>query len=111
LDQIVFSLEELAEQARGLEPTKRSVIGKFFDPLGFLAPIVVRYKVFMQALCAAKIGWDDVVPEPLMTQWHRLVSDLSESQPISIPRCYLDRVYGEPFSYQLHGYCDASLSA
>ena len=45
-DQIIFSLEELADQARSLEPTKRNVIsliGRFYDRLGFLAPIVVRY--------------------------------------------------------------------
>lgn len=41
-DQIVFSLIKLSEQARALEPTKRntiSLIGRFYDPLGFLAPI------------------------------------------------------------------------
>ena len=95
-----------------MEPTKRNVIsliGKFYDPLGFLAPIVVRYKVFMQALCKAKIGWDDIVPKPLMAQWCKLVSALSESQPMMIPRCYLDGVNGEVSSYQLCGYCDASL--
>ena len=45
-DQIIFSLADLAEQARRLEPTKRNVIsliGRVYDPLGFLAPIVVRY--------------------------------------------------------------------
>ena len=64
-DQIVFSLTELAEQAKNLEPTKRNVIsliGRFYDPLGFLAPIVVRYKIFMQALCEAKISWDEAIP-------------------------------------------------
>lgn len=113
-DQIIFSLDELAEQARRLEPTKRNVIsliGKFYDPLGFLAPIVVSYKVFMQSLCEAKIGWDDTIPEPLMARWRRLVSTLSESQPIMLPRCYLDGVNGEILSYQLCGYCDASLAA
>lgn len=58
-DQIVFSMTELAERARNLEPTKRNVvslIGRFYDPLGFLAPIVVNYKIFMQALCEARIG-------------------------------------------------------
>ena len=113
-DQIVFSLTELAEQAKNLEPTKRNVIsliGRFYDPLGFLAPIVVRYKIFMQALCEAKITWDETIPESLMKQWNQLVTVLAEAQPISIPRCYLDGVQGEVVAYRLCGYCDASLSA
>lgn len=103
-DQIIFSLDELAERARRLEPTKRNVIsliGKFYDPLGFLAPIVVSYKVFMQSLCEAKIGWDDAIPEPLMAQWRKLVLTLSESQPMTLPRCYLDGVDSKILSYQL----------
>ena len=113
-DQITFSLDELAEQARRLKPTKRniiSLIGKFYDPLGFLSPIVVRYKMFMQVLCTAKVDWDEAIPASLEAQWHRLVSTLSESQPMMIPRCYLNGVNGEISSYQLCGYCDASLSA
>ena len=94
-----------------MEPTKRNVIsliGRFYDPLGFLAPIVVRYKVFMQTLCKAKIGWDETVPQALMAQWHKLVLDLCEYQPMVIPRCYLAGVNGEIISYRLCGY---SLSA
>ena len=103
-NRIVFSMTELAEQAKNLEPTKRNVItliGLFYDPLGFLAPIVVRYKIFMQALCEAKISWDETIPESLMNQWRKLVTVLVEAQPISIPRCYLDRVQGEVVAYQL----------
>ena len=36
---------------------------------------------------------------------------LEEAQPITIVRCYCDGVHGEILSYQLCGYCDASLSA
>ena len=87
-DQIIFSLTELAEQAKNLEPTKRNVIGligRFYDPLGFLAPIVVRYKIFMQALCEAKITWDETIPETLMKHWKQLVTVLAKAQPILIP--------------------------
>ena len=113
-DQIVYSFDELASQAQDLEPTKRNVvslIGRFYDPLGFIAPIVVRYKVFMQTLCEAKIGWDETVPEPLLDQWKKLVASLTESKTMTISRCYLDGVNDVVSSYQLCGYCDASLSA
>ena len=36
---------------------------------------------------------------------------MTASQPLTIPRCYLEAVQGEVLSYQLCGYCDASLSA
>ena len=58
-DKIVFVLDEVAEESKRLEPTKRNVmhlIGKFYDPIGYLAPIVIRYKVFMQSLCELKVG-------------------------------------------------------
>ena len=47
VDHIVFSLFELAEQARELKATKRNIlrlIGTLYDPLEFLAPIMVKYK-------------------------------------------------------------------
>ena len=58
-DQIVFVLDEVAEESKRLEPTKRNVIhliGKFYDPIGYLAPIVIRCKVFMHSLCELKVG-------------------------------------------------------
>lgn len=50
-DEFVFSFHEVPELAQKLLPSKRivvSVIGKFYDPLGFLSPIIVKYKIFMQ---------------------------------------------------------------
>ena len=52
----------------------------------------------MQSLCQARIGWDDTIPEPLIAQWRKLVLTLSESQPMTIPRCYLDGVNSEILS-------------
>ena len=69
-----------------------------------LSPIVVKLKVFMQSLCRTKIGWDDPIPETLMVEWSELVSNLAESLTMTIPKCYLDGVEGEVFSYQVFSY-------
>ena len=39
------------------------------------------------------------------------MSELAEARPIAIPGWYLDAVEGDISSYQLCGYCDASLTA
>ena len=91
-DKLVFSCHEIAELAQKLHPTKRNVvclIGKFYDPLGFLLPIVVKYKIFMQALCRAKMEWDDALTEGLLKQWNKLVASLVNSPHMEIPRCLL----------------------
>ena len=43
-DQFVFDITDLARAALELHPTKRnlvSLIGKFYDPLGFLSPLII----------------------------------------------------------------------
>ena len=36
-----------------------SSIAKFFDPLGWLAPVVITGKIFLQKLWLGKVHWDD----------------------------------------------------
>ena len=87
-DQFVVSLNEIARLARSLEPTKRnivSLVGKFYDPLGILAPVVVRFKIFLQTMCEAKLEWDQQLPINLLSKWQKLSAGLLEAQMISIP--------------------------
>ena len=49
-DQFVFDLRETANLARIIDPTKRnfvSVAAKFYDPMGFLSPIIIEFKIFL----------------------------------------------------------------
>ena len=67
-DQFVVNLDEIASTARVLTPTKRnivSLVGRIYDPLGFLAPVVVCFKIFFQQLCEAKLDWDQLLPRDL----------------------------------------------
>ena len=65
----------------------------------------------MQALCEAKIGWDEVVPELLRMRWQALVTDLRKATVVTIPRSYLSGIDENTLSFSLCGYCDASLAA
>ena len=67
-DQLIFGVTHLAQIALDLHPTKRnlvSLIGRFYDPLGFLSPVIIRFKILLQRLCQCRSGWDEVIPEEL----------------------------------------------
>ena len=62
----------IASTAAELEPTKRaimSLVGKFYDPLGFLSPVVICFKVFLQELYEAQLDWDDLLTGDLLARW------------------------------------------
>lgn len=112
-DCLIFDVAELARLAKQLQPTKRNVslIGRFYDPLGFLAPVTIKFKVLFQRLCRDKLEWNVNLPEELGTEWNNLVNNLGEGGPISIPRNYFHRVGQTPTSITLCGSCDASTHA
>lgn len=112
-DHLVYDLSDIALLSSELEPTKRQIIGivgRFFDPIGFLAPVVIRFKVFFQRLCESKVSWDEPLMGELLDRWRSLMSGLQESQSIQIPRCYFCCVEQEVQSCHLCGFCDASIS-
>ena len=113
-DRLLIGFEEIASAVRALTPTKRSIVslvGQFDDPIGYLALVVIQFKIFLHELCRAKIDWDEAVPADLMDRWSTLSATLQYAQPLSVPRCYLDGVPGEPVSVTLCGFCDASQKA
>lgn len=115
-DCLVFDVSAIVETASTLEPTKRNVIstiGKFFDPLGFLTPVTIRFKVFFQKLCGHKVDWDLLLSDDLILEWKKLVNDLRgfQSVPLTIPRRYFSGDIQTVTSRYLCGFCDASTRA
>ena len=94
------------------ESTKRNIIGfasKFYDPMGFLAPVIIQLKVFFQELCKSKLSWDDPLPRELVCKWKRLLSRF-QGIVLSVPRCYFYST-DIPRECVLYGFCDASTVA
>lgn len=89
--------------------TKRSVtseVAKLFDPLGLLAPIVVKAKIFIQHLWQLTLDWDEPLSEKLCPTWKAFRTELEGLNNFKIPR----HVFcGEiPIKTQLHVFADAS---
>jgi len=52
------------------------------------------------------VDWDDALPKPILSSWGELASQLSVVQNLIFPRFVQPRA-----SVELHGFCNASMSA
>ena len=95
------------------ELTKRKVLKKtatIFDPLGFLAPYVVRAKILIQQAWVEATGWDVPLPGHHQKQWKSWFEESIGLQGIRIPRCLKDR-HSTAVKASLHTFSDASEAA
>lgn len=57
------------------QPTTRrgilSVVSSTYDPVGFLALVVLFAKQILQELCKAKLGWDENITTEHADRWQR----------------------------------------
>lgn len=92
--------------------TKRailSLIAKIYDPLGWLTPVVVIAKIFLQQLWLSQCNWDDVIPAELLKRWQNYYLEL----PV-IRNFLMSRWSGhgtDTLLIEIHGFADASTSA
>ncbi|XP_048515940.1 uncharacterized protein LOC112694944 [Athalia rosae] len=76
-DTFNFSTISSTHSARFSKRLILSEVAQLFHPLGFTAPVVIRAKMFFQALWLHKLNWDDLLPEQLITQWLSIRQDLA----------------------------------
>ncbi|XP_055855992.1 uncharacterized protein LOC129919166 [Episyrphus balteatus] len=86
--------------------TALSDISQLFDPLGFLGPVVITAKMFLQKLWACGYDWDTQLPNDLQTEWSKFRENLNYLQDVKIDR----HIFGHriPTSVQVHAFADAS---
>lgn len=98
--------------SKELKFTKRNVlsdIAKIFDPLGWIAPCVIRAKLLIQSLWSVKLEWDEPLSSEHTTVWKDIKHGLNNiSKIIKIPRWLNTYSYG---SVEIHGFSDASQKA
>ncbi|XP_067214187.1 uncharacterized protein [Linepithema humile] len=92
--------------------TKRcvlSTIARFFDPLGWITPIVISAKIFMQELWIRRVDSNSTLPGDLRDWWNSYYHSLFELRHITIPRW--TRQSSSDLGVELHGFADASTRA
>ena len=69
--------------------TKREIlrcISQLLDPLGYMLPVTIRSRIFLQDIWRAKVGWDEILPTEFVNIWESLHKDLLGCYHISFPR-------------------------
>lgn len=91
MDQFIFNISDITTLTRNTEATKRnivSVMGRFYNPLGCLAPAIVCSKILFQRLCEVKVDCDQLLDGELLNHWQSLVSDLLNAIILSVPNVF-----------------------
>ena len=98
---------------RDIADTRRkilSLIASLFDPIGFIAPFLVRAKIFLQQVWQLGIGWDDALPPEFLKEWSKWQEQLGGISQIQFPRFYR-HIPDNPSVIDLHVFGDASEQA
>ena len=86
-----------------------STISSIFDPLGFIALLLLHGKSILQELCCLDVSWDDPIPDDIKIKWEKWRADLLNLQQISISRCYKPENFGPVVPTEPHHFSDASV--
>ena len=87
-----------------------SALSSLFDPLGFVAPIILTARLILQDLCRRTLGWDEGIPEEDARKWRSWLGDLTNLSQVTIPRCVVRAgiQYSTLEKRELHHFADAS---
>ena len=94
--------------------TKRgilSTINSLFDPMGFIAPIIIQGKLFLREVTSLNHDWDEPLPESYSNRWTLWKQSLSELRTVNIPRMYAHVSLSQAKRVELHVFSDASKEA
>lgn len=69
--------------------TKRTIlseVAKLFDPLGWLAPVVIQAKLLIQELWLQNLEWDQPASASTVTKWREFYNQLPKLEELCVPR-------------------------
>ncbi|KAL7723226.1 hypothetical protein ACLKA6_007789 [Drosophila palustris] len=102
-DDLLFNFAKIMLNARGSKRSILTAIAKFYDPLGLIAPIITKMKIFLQALWKENLDWDESLPQSLHSSWIELTSQISFVCSLKFSRY----VMLPAAKWEIHFFCDA----
>ena len=101
--------QEFLQKTNWMQRQVFSTVSQVFDPLGFMAPFVIRGRMLMKRIWQTQgQKWDSPIAEDINTEFKKWVQEWSNSKQLTVSRWYnqesCDRV-------ELHVFGDASEDA
>lgn len=106
-DDLCFPInvpESIGNTKRGM----LSIIARIFDPLGLLAPCVVKMKMLLQNLWLDALKWDDQLSPEVGTAWASIIMALPALKDLLVSRRVVCDLYKR---LEFHIFTDASEKA
>ncbi|XP_069114175.1 uncharacterized protein [Argopecten irradians] len=88
-----------------------STVNSIFDPLGFVAPVVIEGKHFLRSLIHGTKDWDEPLPDDCREQWELWRKSLDHLREVRVPRTYASFSLRQSVDTTVHVYSDASEKA
>jgi len=107
-DQLLFKVSPHSSEHPYTKRTLLADLNRVFDPLGFLSPVLIRGKMFIQELWQLQLDWDAKLPNDMRQRWCKYTNELCNLDDLRIVRKVKPVPKGE---FELHGFCDASIGA
>jgi hypothetical protein len=93
-------------------PTRRvilSTLASIYDPLGCLAPTILKGKLILQTVCKSQFSWDDPLDENTTQLWKDWSQNMKGISQVAIPRCLKPKLFCD-IQRELHHFSDACLA-
>ncbi|KHJ80153.1 Pao retrotransposon peptidase [Oesophagostomum dentatum] len=68
---------------------KRDVVSQLnsvYDPVGLIAPLLIKLKTIMREIFTKNIDWRDTVPDELRNKWYAARKEINNAA-VTVPRC------------------------
>lgn len=105
---------QFVPKVEDFSPTKRDILSCFnslYDPLGFIAPVILQGRFIFREVINLPIGWDDIVPLKIANRWRTWCNSLYHLSNIQISRTIVPTTLKDSVHTEMHVFSDASEKA